>query len=200
MNAFDEQANIDSTLSKLLNACASAFSYPDQGIEATLEPLVLGCEDGWHTPPQIESDIKAVLDASRLFSDETAEKLAYTRLFIGSLHMEAPPYASYYMTDDRTLNGRVAVEVEAVFNQFGLQLDSSEIAPADHLRYMLSFLSLLAARYEETGEDAFSEAYRDFRDAYITPWFCQFQDLVDKNAEEPYYPALVKLIRDVLYI
>lgn len=200
MNAPDKQANIDSTLSKLLSACAGAFSYPDQGIAATLEPLALACNDGWHIPPKIESDVKAVLDASHHFSDGTAEKLAYTRLFTGSLRMEAPPYASYYMTDDRTLNGRVAVEVGAVYNQFGLQLESREIAPADHLRYMLSFLSLLAARYEETGEEAFVDAFRDFRDAYIAPWFGQFQELVDKNAEEPYYPALVKLIGDVLDI
>lgn len=185
--------------STLLNACAQAFSYPDDGIAATLESLSLVWESGDATlSKDIKEDIVKVVESSAQFEDETAEKLAYTRLFIGSLKMEAPPYASYYMTDNHTLNGRVAIEVDAVYKQFGIQLGEKEIAPADHLRYMLSFLSLLAARFEETGENAFAEAYSDFRDAFILPWYDRFQQLVEANADAPYYPALVQLIQDVL--
>lgn len=182
----------------MLGACARAFSYPDGGIAATLEPLASVCESDAPLSGILEEDVRRVLDASRCFADETAEKLAYTRLFIGSLEMEAPPYASYYMSDDHALNGRVAMEVEALYHQFAIQLDGGEIAPPDHLRYLLSFLSLLAMRFEETGEEAFAEAYADFRDAYITPWFDQFQKLVDENADAPYYPALVRLIAATL--
>lgn len=180
---------------ELLSACAQAFSYPDKGIEETLSPLRTYLLD-----PSTErsANIDHVLETSGCFADDTAEKLAYTRLFIGSLEMEAPPYASYYTTDNHTLNGRVAAEVEAVYNQFGLQLGDGEIAPPDHLRYLLTFLSLLAARYEETNEESFAEAYADFRDAYIMPWFGQFQELVEQNADAPYYPALVELIAETL--
>lgn len=182
----------------MLDAAARALSYPDEGIAATLGPLASVCESDAVIPSELEEDAKRVLEASGCFADDTAEKLAYTRLFIGSLEMEAPPYASYYMTDNHTLNGRVAAEVEAVYTQFGIQLGDGEIAPPDHLRYLLTFLSLLAARYEETGEEAFAEAYADFRDAFIAPWFGQFQKLVDEYADAPYYPALVQLISDLL--
>lgn len=181
--------------SQLLLAASQAFSYPANGIWSTLDALQAYREARL---PERDEGIERVLEASHCFADDTAEKLAYTRLFIGSLEMEAPPYASYYMTDNHTLNGRVAAEVEAVYHQFGLQLGDGEIAPPDHLRFLLAFLSLLAARYEETGEEAFSEAYADFRDAYIMPWFGQFEELVAQNADAPYYPALVSLIGGLL--
>lgn len=199
MDAPSDMASSNtSPLSLLLAAAAQAFSYPDEGIAATLGPLASVCDGDAAIPSELAESAERVFEASHCFADDTAEKLAYTRLFIGSLEMEAPPYASYYMTDSHTLNGRVAAEVEAVYHQFGLQLGDGEIAPPDHLRYLLAFLSLLAARYEETGEEAFAEAYADFRDAYIMPWFGQFEELVAQNADAPYYPALVSLIGNLL--
>lgn len=180
---------------RLLEALAQAFSYPWNGLDETLAPLraLDGSCVGAHGDA-----LEAALAAAGQFADRTAEQLAYTRLFIGSFRMEAPPYASYYLEDDHTLNGQAAVEVAAVYAQFGIELDSKEFAPADHLRYLLSFLYLMAYRFEETGEQAFAEAYADFRDDYVLSWFDQFRELVCKYAEEPYYPALTALIEDVL--
>ena len=126
------------------------------------------------------------------------KQLAYTRLFIGSFHMEAPPYASYYLDPGRLVNGKTTVEVQAVYRQFGLRLAPREFEPPDHLRFLLAFLALLARRFEETGDAAFSEAYVDFRDLYVTSWMAPFRELVERSAEEPYFPALVALVVDVL--
>ena len=182
--------------SNMLAALMHAFSYPWNGLDETLEPLrALECGAGGQAP---DGSCAAVLEAAGRFADRTAEQLAYTRLFIGSFKMEAPPYASYYLEKDHTLNGQAAVEVAAVYAQFGLELDSKEFAPADHLRYLLAFLALLAQRWEETGEEAFAQAYADFRDEYVLSWIDQFKQLVDRYAEDAYYPALVELIVDVL--
>ena len=181
--------------SSLLHALSSAFAYPLNGINHTTEGL--RALDA-HVRAGFEQHIYAVLAASGLFANDTAEKLAYTRLFIGSLKMEAPPYASYYLEEEHTLNGRAAVEVAAIYRQFGIELDVNEIAPADHLRYLLAFLALLASRFEETGEAAFAEAYADFRDDYVLTWIDDCADLVNRCAEEPYYPALMTLIVEVL--
>lgn len=181
--------------SKLLNALAQAFAYPWNGLaETTAELRALEAGDaGGHA-----EQVAELLSAAERFEDRTAEQLAYTRLFIGSFKMEAPPYASYYLEKSHTLNGRAAVEVASVYRQFGIELDAREFAPADHLRYLLSFLYLMAARYEETGEEAFAEAYADFRDMYVLTWIDECKALVDKFAEAPYYPALMGLIVDVL--
>ena len=180
---------------KLIGALAHAFSYPWNGLEETLVDLrALDSDDAG----EFAGRVAEAVAASERFEDRTAEQLAYTRLFIGSFKMEAPPYASYYLEEDHTINGRAALEVAAVYRQFGIELDSKEFAPADHLRYLLSFLYLMAVRYEETGEEAFAEAYEDFRDEYVLTWIDAFQALVDRYAEAPYYPALVSLIVDVL--
>ena len=181
--------------SRLLQALADAFSYPWNGIEETTAGLrALGGADAG----DYAQGVQDVLSASRCFEDRTAEQLAYTRLFIGSFKMEAPPYASYYLEEDHTINGEAAVEVADVYRQFGIELEAREFAPADHLRYLLSFLYLMAARYEETGEEAFAEAYADFRDDYLLTWIDECKERVDRYAEAPYYPALVGLIVSVL--
>ena len=181
--------------SGLLAALSQAFAYPWSGLEETLAGLRALDPDGCGA---FGEAVRGVLDTAGRFEDRTAEQLAYTRLFIGSFKMEAPPYASYYLEENHTINGQAAVEVAAVYRQFGIELDPKEKAPADHLRYLLAFLSLLAKRYEETGEEAFAEAYGDFRADYVLTWIDAFQALVDRCAEAPYYPALVSLIVDVL--
>ena len=181
--------------SKLLEALSFAFSYPINGLDEVNSLLrALPAE---HAGAYAEQ-IREVLDTASCFETRTAEQLAYTRLFIGSMRMEAPPYPSYYLEQEHTIYGQAAVDVADVYAQFGLELDSKEIAPPDHLRYLLAFLSLLASRFEETGEEAFAEAYADFCEEFIFTWIDECKKLVDLNAEEPYYPALMALIIAVL--
>ena len=182
--------------SGLLQALSQAFTYPVNGMAETT--AALRALDADELDP-FAGLLKEALALADEFECRTDEQLAYTRLFIGSMHMEAPPYASYYLEQEHTLFGQAAVEVEAIYNEFGIQLDSKEIAPPDHLRYLLAFLALLSRRYEETGEEAFAEAYADFRDMYLLTWIDDCKALVDRCAEEPrYYPALMALIVAVL--
>jgi|GEM_PF-3524765 len=179
----------------LLSALSQAFTYPIDGMEETTAALQAIDPDAF---PAFSGLIEQALETSRQFESRTAEQLAYTRLFIGSMRMEAPPYPSYYLEKEHTLYGQAAVEVKEIYAQFGLELDSKEIAPPDHLRYLLAFLSLLAGRFKESGESAFAEAYADFRDEYVLTWIDECRELVELNAEEPYYPALMALIVAVL--
>ncbi len=181
--------------SELLSALSQAFTYPARGMAETTAALENLDARAF---PAYARLIAAALETSRQFDSQTAAQLAYTRLFIGSMRMEAPPYASYYLEEGHTLYGQAAVEVESIYRQFGIELDSNEIAPPDHLRYLLAFLALLAKRYEETGEEAFAEAYADFCEEYVFTWIDDCRKLVDRNAEEPYYPALMALIVAVL--
>lgn len=109
-----------------------------------------------------------------------------------------PPYASYYLDGEHLLAGKTAAEVRGVYRQFGIELSADEKAPADHIRYLLAFLALMARRWEETGAEAFVEAYGDFRDAYVRPWVRSFQELVDAYAEDEYYKRLVALTVKVM--
>lgn len=179
----------------LLNALSHAFSFPSDGIEDTTRELeALGA----HDRGVFSDDIDELVAAGASVTADTDAQLAYTRLFIGSLKMEAPPYASYYLSEEHLLFGQVTAEVSAIYRQFGIALDSDEKAPADHLRYLLAFLALMARRFEETGELPFAQAYADFRDEYILSWIHQCQALVEKYAEHDYYKLLVALIVSVM--
>ena len=179
----------------LLSALSQAFTYPVNGLAETTAALEALDLDAF---PAYAGLISEALEAGKQFESQTQEQLAYTRLFIGSMRMEAPPYPSYYLEEEHTIYGQAAVEVKEIYAEFGLELDPKEIAPPDHLRYLLAFLALLAGRFQETGENAFAEVYADFRDEYLLTWIDQCQRLVNLNAEEPYYPALMALIVAVL--
>lgn len=179
----------------LLSALSAAYSYPADGIETTMEGLeALTAGDCG----ECFDEVRELISAGKEFATRTDEQLAYTRLFIGSFKMEAPPYASYYLDGEHLLAGKTAAEVREVYRQFGIELGADEKAPADHIRYLLAFLALLARRWEETGAEAFAEAYEDFRDAYVRPWICSFEGLVDTHADDEYYKGLAALTVKVM--
>ena len=112
--------------------------------------------------------------------------------------MYAPPYASYYVDGEHQVYGPTTMEVAQLYEQFGLELSASEHEPADHIRCLLAFAARLAATYEQRGQEEFVEAYWDFVALYILRWLPEFKQLVDDYAEFPLYPALTRLLVDVL--
>lgn len=190
--------------SSLLAALSAALTYPVSGLQAALAPLRSCAADA--TCSAYAEQITAVLDAAEAFAapdveqphDAEAAQLEYTRLFIGSFKMYAPPYASYYVDGEHQVYGPTTMEVAQLYEQFGLELSASEHEPADHIRYLLAFAAQLAATYEQRGQEEFAEAYRDFVALYILRWLLEFKQLVDDYAEFPLYPALMRLLVDVL--
>ena len=190
--------------SSLLAALSAALTYPASGLQAALVPLRSCAADD--ACSAYAEQITAVLDAAEAFAapdverphDAEAAQLEYTRLFIGSFKMYAPPYASYYVDGEHQVYGPTTMEVAQLYEQFGLELSASEHEPADHIRYLLAFAAQLAATYEQRGQEEFAEAYRDFVALYILRWLPDFKQLVDDYAEFPLYPALMRLLVDVL--
>ncbi len=180
--------------STLLNALAEAYVYPANGLDTVTEALsALDADARLGFAEQIDR----ALEARSEFEDLTAQQLAYTRLFIGSFKMEAPPYASYYL-DGQLIGGETTAAVREVFFQFGIKVSEKQEAPADHLRYLLAFLMLMAQRYEETGMAEYAEAFVDFRDEFVFSWIAQFKELVDTCAEHEFYKLLADLTIAVL--
>ena len=190
--------------SSLLAALSAALTYPALGLQAALAPLRLCVADA--ACSAYAEQITAVLDAAQAFAAPSVEQpqdaepaqLEYTRLFIGSFKMYAPPYASYYVDGEHQVYGPTTMEVAQLYEQFGLELSASEHEPADHIRCLLAFAARLAATYEQRGQEEFVEAFWDFVALYILRWLPEFKQLVDDYAEFPLYPALTRLLVDVL--
>lgn len=188
----------------LLEALSAVFTYPAQGLETSLQLLEACAHDGacatWL------DGVDGVLKAAQTFKTADAEgsaefeavQLEYTRLFIGSFKMYAPPYASYYLDEGGQVQGPVAFEVEALYGEFGLQLGCDEHDCPDHLRYLLAFSALLMREYEQSSESAFAEAFHDFAAMYLLSWLPRFQRLVERHAHATLYPAAVRLLLEVV--
>ena len=189
--------------SKLLTALSCALTYPAQGFDKSLEPLRACAGDA--SCARFVDRIEALLECAKAFTapdvvqpqGAQAAQLEYTRLFIGSFKMYAPPYASYYLDGEQQVQGPTTVEIAALYDQFGLMLSDSEHDCADHIRYLLAFAARLALTYEEKGQDEFACAYRDFCGLYIASWADAWAKRVEDYAEFPFYPAVSRLVRDI---
>ncbi len=114
-------------------------------------------------------------------------QIEYTRLFINAApHIIAPPYGSFYLDGDHTLQGKSTRTTRDFYRQYGCDIaDPSE--PADHIRFELEFLASLARESEFEAEETFVATV--FR-----PWFNQFKNRVLEDKGHPFYRVSVQLI------
>ena len=118
-------------------------------------------------------------------------QLDYTRLFIGSFKMYAPPYASFYLDGADQVFGPTAVAVEELYAQFGLQIKDDEHDMPDHIRYLLTFMALLAKAFEQTGSKDAACAYEDFKQEFLDPWSAEFSEKIHTYTEYGFFKSLI---------
>lgn len=187
-----------------LDCLSRLWAYPSESgdeVAKALDDLADACADD---ADQVGAAI-ALRDAFSAYDESTevivgasAAQLDYTRLFIGSFKMYAPPYASYYLDGDGQVFGPTAVEIDDLYAQFGLEVSCEEHEMPDHIRFLLYFASLLAGSFGQTGARDFALAYEDFKEAFLDSWMPSFADNVHRYSEYPFYPELVNVTRKML--
>ena len=179
----------------LLEWLSRLWDYPERGDSVSAE-LARMRQDAALT--RYEDALCGLEDAFCAYEKSTEtvvgahlSQLDYTRLFIGSFKMYAPPYASYYLDGADQIFGPTAVAVEDLYAQFGLEIKSDEHDMPDHIRYLLVFMSLLARAFEQTGSRDMALAYEDFKQEFLDSWSAEFSEKVHTYTEYAFYPALV---------
>lgn len=179
----------------LLEVLARLWDYPESGDSVSAELARMRQNAGL---TRYEDALCGLEDAFRAYEKSTEtvvgahlSQLDYTRLFIGSFKMYAPPYASYYLDGADQIFGPTAVAVEDLYAQFGLEIKSDEHDMPDHIRYLLVFMSLLARAFEQTGSRDMALAYEDFKQEFLDSWSAEFSEKVHTYTEYAFYPALV---------
>lgn len=135
--------------------------------------------------PGEQEEIRACRQQESNFVDTL--QVEYTRLFINGVpHIIAPPYGSFYLDGDHTLQGKSTRRARDFYRQYGYDIaDTSELA--DHIRFELEFLAALARDNE-------LEAEEQFLNDFFRPWFSSFyKRILDENGH-PYYLVSTKLI------
>lgn len=189
--------------SLLLEELSHLWEYPEKGASGMRVKLqeIAGenaCSTWSSEWEQLLNDLGAYNESDENIVGADAMQLDYTRMFIGSFRMYAPPYASYYLDGERQIYGPTTVEIEDLYAQFGIELKEEEHDMPDHVRFLLAFMSLLAGSYEAKGNIEFAYAYADFRETYVASWLPLFEARLGKYAEYPFYRSLATLTRKTI--
>lgn len=117
-------------------------------------------------------------------------RVAFARLFLGAggKHV-APPYASYYHNDRKSLNHPIVLEILGIYKDHGLAPVSDFAEPADHFSLILGFISDMAQK------DIPLNIQHDFIARFLAPVIADFS--VDCTAHDPdgLYAASAQLLQ-----
>lgn len=133
----------------------------------------------------------------------------YNRLFVGPGSLLAPPYESFYGSQQDGGRGRLRTQAERdvaqAYKRHGWTISEESGELADHIAAELLFLSKLshqeALAWEREDADAALElhnAANDFRQTHILTWLSHFVDLVQSGSRTELYPALGQLACGVI--
>lgn len=135
-----------------------------------------------------------------------AERLRdeYTRLFVGPLEMDAPPWESVYLGEGGMLFQESTLKVRECYRRFGLLPEEYPRVADDSLALELGFMAELARRASdafETGEtDTLAltlRGARDFLNEHLLLWVPKLLERLDK-AEGRFYPQLAHILDSFL--
>ena len=111
------------------------------------------------------------------------------QLFIGSGMPTAPPWGSFYTTEEGLLVSRHTLEVRSFYERFGLVSERTEREPEDHVGLELEFMACLCEMHaerlrkgDEPGAAVTLQAQRDFLDDHLLPWVGRFCEQVRRAA------------------
>ena len=176
------------TLADLYGFLALAMRYPepsfldDEYLAALVEILgQMGLVDE-------QNEIRHLMDSDPALLDNLQQE--YTRLFVNNIPRTiAPPYASIYMDDDYSLQGKYTEKIRDYYRSCSFDITDTNV-PADHIQYQLAFLAALAQ------EKMFVQE-QEFLTSLFRPWFERFVEAVYTEVEHPFYRVSLQLI-DIL--
>lgn len=141
---------------------------------------------------------EALVELKQLPKSDRALELAadFAQLFLLSGDDSAPPYASYYLSDDKHLYGKPAEQMRQFLASQKLSLHSDFREPNDHLSVYFIVMSLWINNTIQQSLDMAITAQEqiDFLDSALLTWLPQFNTHCQKiNVKTDLYPALTAL-------
>ena len=126
----------------------------------------------------------------------------YAQLFIGSNPMRVPPWESVYFSEERLTFQAETRDVRGWYERLGLQINTENKDPEDHIAFELSFIArcaeLALQAHEAQNSAAFADmltAQRTFLETHLLRWGCKWADLAYANARTDFYRGLALLVR-----
>jgi TorA maturation chaperone TorD len=124
----------------------------------------------------------------------------HCQLFVGSGMPAAPPWESFYRTEEGLMVSSHTLEVRAFYERFDLVAERKEQEPEDHIGLELEFMACLCDRHGEclrngdVREAAVTiQAQRDFLDGHLLQWISRFCEAVDLFAWTDFFRGMAQL-------
>jgi len=129
--------------------------------------------------------------------DAYLEDLAieYARLFIGPQKPAAVPYASFYLTESKTMMSEVTTDVRKKYLDAGIAVKDLYKLPDDHIAIELEFLQYLVQRIIKLFDDGkhneealkLFEMREKFLNEHFEKWVPLFEENIVKAAPDKFY-------------
>lgn len=128
----------------------------------------------------------------------------YAALFIGPDALKAAPWGSVYLTEEQTTCGESTQAVKAFYREFGIEIDTGEAEPEDHIGLMMAFLVHLTdqALQSTSLEEArpWFCATQSFLTDHLLTWVPRFLELMYENALTDFYQGVSLLCEGTLQV
>jgi TorA maturation chaperone TorD len=146
-------------------------------------------------------ELKKTLNEIDTTSETGLEELLweYTRLFIGPYKLPCPPWESVYTSPKRLMMQDAAVQVQELYEQAGLSINTAEVMP-DHIGAELNFLAVLLERThsEINSKSKQVDMTEKLLNEHLLTWSPDFTRDMENAAETPFYRALARATRKVI--
>lgn len=126
----------------------------------------------------------------------TAVEYEFNRLFVGPTTLLAPPFASAWSEDQRSLMGRATMEARQVYHSLGLAVPQEGTLPDDHLAIELEALLVMKAMLKsQPGPPDLKILYDWFVCEHLAQWVPQMLQAVREHTEAG---SIVAVVTDIL--
>jgi TorA maturation chaperone TorD len=163
--------------------------------EAEAQPLLdqlaaLNSFDDWPfgVPQELSTAYDLINEGLAAPRSELASE--YQRLFIGPHAFKAPAWGSVYLDYESVLFGSSTLELRQWMRLNEIAIYDSKKEPEDQIGKMLVLLGWLA----EEKPDLLPE----FLGEHLMPWVPRYLDLLEEDAQQPFYTGLAVLTRTTL--
>jgi putative dimethyl sulfoxide reductase chaperone len=141
--------------------------------------------------------------------NEWAEELSleFARLFIGPVHPPVVPYASFYLSESRSLMTEETLEVRKRYLEAGLALKDLHQIPDDHIAMEIEFLYYLtrqAIQGLENGREGEASKFLAMRNEFIKEhaalWVPLFVERIVESTTEGFFKGTAMLLQEFIDI
>lgn len=106
--------------------------------------------------------------------DWAAAEFVFNKLFVGPMALQAPPYASYYLSSEPQLMGGCTLEVRRLYEMVGLTSPLLGRMPDDHLGVELDAAQMMLTMVAQVKMEEPSVLWDFFLNRHLGAWVPQF--------------------------